>query len=255
MRIIALIICLVLLITGAVTARAQTVSVFGHYSIPYGDFGSTTTDAAGFAEAGYGGGLEIAVPIEVGGALGFSPDKSNTYIIGQVRILSNPVDDSTLSERLYNELYWIWTYGDVVLMDLDVDIDTYVNIPVMGGGSVDVITSPNVMLFFKALIGVNISRYPEYEIPMTLHNYSTHQDVFIRAVAETDGVGYSFCTSLSVGATISERLDIGVDMLFLGQPEFDGKISYWSEDVLIDSSNVTFAQNMAVVNLTAGIRF
>ena len=255
MRGISVFICVLLVLLGTTTAQAQKISVFGHVSIPYGDFGSTTTNEAGFAKTGFGGGVEVGIPINIGGALGFSPEQSNTYIIGQVRILSNPIDDGPLSEMLYNELYWYYTYGDVELMALDVNIDKYVNIPVMGGGSVEINTSPNVMIFFKGLMGVNISMYPDYEVPMTLYDYAYHQYYSIEMVAEADGVGYSFCLNVGAGAAIGDRFDLGIEMLLLGTPEFDGKVSMWSEGLLIDSTHTTFAQSMAVVNLTAGIRF
>lgn len=253
---ISFIICIVLIMVYATTSNALEIGVLGYFSIPVGDFASTTSEYAGYADIGYGAGLELAVPIDLAALIGMPPELGSVNIIGQARVIFNPSDNSTLQEQFYNEMEWYWYLGwDMELMTLSMDAGKYVNIPLMGGASLEIVANPNITFFCKGLAGINFSMFPDYEFPMTVYDSVDDQYYAVNAVADSDGTGVTYCLSAGAGAIINDTIELGFEYLYLGEPEIDGNISIWSGDILIDSVDGTFIQNISMMNLSIGIRF
>lgn len=243
---IFLVLCVIVLIAGTASSHAQNISLLGHLSIPIGDYGSSSSDDPGNANIGFGAGVEIEAPTEM----------ESFSVIGQVRMIFNPSDDSGWQEYFYYDmsLYWylIW---DAELITLDMDAGRYLNIPVMIGVRSEAVSGPNLKFFIKGLAGLNFSMFPDYKFPMTVYDYYSSEFYAIDGEGSADGTGTTFCYSVSAGLTINDKVDIGLEYLNLGKPEIDGSISISSGGSQIDAADWTFVQSIAMANISIGVKF
>ena len=181
-------ICMLCILLLTTTSYAQKLSIIGHLAIPIGDFGDEASDQAGYAGIGFGGGFELEIPTST----------PNFSFLAQARIIMNTVDKDALQDD-FEELWWSFWYfidPDLDLIDLDLDVGRYFNIPLMGGAKFNVDVTPEIVFSGKGLLGVNFAKIPKLEFPMTIYDWLYDEYYLIDAEMEPEGTFTTFCFGL-----------------------------------------------------------
>ena len=177
--------------------RRKEVVLYGIFAGALGDFGSSETFDnyfdrenynSGFAGPGFGGGISLAFPI---GQSGF-------YGLADFSIIVNPIDYDKFEEYASDYLMYEW------------DLGSWINMPLMLGGSYKSFINPELSVYGNFLLGINTSLAPD--------NYWEQENVgglyqYVEVTPQSPSINPSF----SVGAGISYgKLDLSIKYLNLG---------------------------------------
>ena len=215
--------------------KAQSFGLFGAISMPQGDFGDDSGADAGLAETGFGLGAEYSAPL---GSPGWE------WVMNGA-VLLNGLDDDPFEDELG------YIYG--VEVD-DVEVGSYINVPLMGGVRYRSPISPTADFFGMGLAGLNIVKGPTISFDMRI--WDDYDWEYMNASAEqTFDMATSFGFGLGGGIILNKKFTIGFRYLNLGEPELKGELEVDVDYGGSGSAHVEFDQPVSVLLITAGVTF
>jgi len=161
---------------------------------PQGDFGSTSTEKAGFANTGF------CIMLE-GEAISYV----NVTWVSSVSFAVNSLDESSMRDQISQELSQV--LGSPVSITLDVD--SYITTWIMTGIRVQKFITPSVTLYGSGQIGLLLSRFPDIKVYL--------MDV---PITQTTTMGKAFAYGFSAGTCINDKVSIGI-AYYSSEPEYE----------------------------------
>jgi len=226
------------LAVGSAVSEADTFGLFGAYLMPTGDFGDDSGSDAGLAKSGFGFGMEYSTPL---GSPGLELMMSTSLFV-------NGFDEDAMEDELRDTFS-----GSGIDVDC-VSVESYLNIPIMGGVRYLTPVSPVVDLFGVGLVGLNVLMVPEIEADIMV--WDEDENKYKEAYLEQDhDPATSFGMGLGGGVIVNKRMSIGFRYYSLGKPEINGTMGIDVYGVRSEHSDVKFDQSVSVFLITAGLTF
>jgi hypothetical protein len=238
--------CLIGFLAAAGVCYGQTQGIFGIYgglSMPMGDFGDDKGADAGLATMGFGVGAEFSAPLGSPGLY---------WTVGGA-VVRNGVDDSEIEEQLEDMFGGYDIYGDA-----NVDIGSWMSIPIMGGLKYRSPISPTSSLYMQGQLGMAIVMAPKWDISMTVYDY--YYDEYYDVEEEvTWDTATSMCFALGGGIVIGEQFSVGFRYISLGEVNIDGDMEVCATDpyygTVCQDMGVEIEQPISMFLLIVGMEF
>ena len=186
-------ILLIAIFSFAEQSNAQSFEVYGASSLPQGDFSDDSIDDpdAFLAKKGFGGGVEYSLPIYA---------RELSWVISGA-FLFNSVDKRC---------------DDII--GCNIDANSWLNIPVMGGVRYHTEISPAMKLYVQSQFGVNFVKAPTIEISFSEFDIGEYKYSNVK-MELTHDLTTSFGFGLGVGVIFNDKWNIGFRYFSLGEPE------------------------------------
>ena len=184
-KIILIIFLFSVLICYSETIKETYFSPQIYLSNPTGHFDNTVGDDAGFAQKGFGAGLEYSDETGI----------RSLYWMMQTAVILNDFDEYNLFK------YWY---------DVEADIGFWINIPILGGFKYGLLSTDKVRILPSGFLGINIIKAPDWHVELD----------GIRTTADFDW-SYDFACGLSLEIIYLNKYSFGIKTLDLGKPEFE----------------------------------
>ena len=214
---------------------AQGLGIFGAISMPQGDFGDDSGSGAGLATTGFGVGADLVMPLGSPGLSG----------VGTVAFLMNKMDKDEIEDS--------FDLGD----DSDLDVGSYMNIPVMGGLRFEGKVSPTMAIYGIGQAGINFIKGPKLEATIEEEVWNGSQYVDVEGTMKTTfDMTSAFGFAFGGGIILNDKINIGFKYLNLGEPELEGEIEVEASSGSSSASEnekIKIDQKVAILLFTVGI--
>jgi len=212
--------------------------VYGTLSIPSGDFGDDQGFDAGLAKTGFGAGIEFNYPLGTPGLFW----TSNVWLLYN----GYDVDKDDVEDAREDE----FVDYDLDIEDFDLEIGSYLNIPIMSGLKWVLTLSPTAELYGVGQAGINFAKFPGFEENLTISDEFGNEYDYTRQVKYSLTSSLGFC--FGIGLILNDKINIGLRYLGMREPEAEGtvEVEFYGE-----SGEDEFDQDqpISIILLTAGI--
>jgi hypothetical protein len=172
-------------------------TIYGNLSFPQGDFGDNSGENAGYAQMGYGGGVEFATLIK---------NTNGLYFFIGANLIFNPIDGNEI-RKVFEAMFSGYS--------VDYTAGSWMNIPFLGGLKFQSIPSGGIQFYINGGIGLNLVKGPNMDLTVG---------------GETVKISYNLSTSFAFGIggglVINENINIGIKYLNMDEPEVAGELDY-----------------------------
>jgi hypothetical protein len=189
--------------------------VFVGLSAPEGDFGSTSSEKAGFADIGFCGMVE--------GSFEFVP---RYYWTTSISLSINSLDVESLQNNLQQ-----------ILSGINIDAGNYTTTWFMTGLGSKMDLSPTIKLYALLQLGLLVPSYPDITL-----SYGAE------SITQTTSSNPAFAYGFGAGLNISQ-FDIAF-RYYLSEPEYEQSASYQGEKTL-----VTVSMPTRIIEILLGYNF
>lgn len=197
-------------------APPKSVTIFLGVALPVGDFAAAdgSTQKAGFAKTGFGGGLEIRN----------SFNGTTLSGIGTISVSLNAMDADALTS----------ISGSHTGYNVSVTAGSYISTFALYGLKYDAPISPSTSLYGQVQIGALISKMPE----MTTSVTTTRSSVATTAsMTTTSSIAFAFGYGAGVGIQLNDQFNVGI-RYYAGSPSYSQTSGSYSSTLPMSTSTI-----------------